>query len=197
MKRTVFNLFILTFVLLFGVTACKKKPINTTNIPGMSSGFKAGGTGGPENGGVPNPPENNPPGNDIGIDQAGRGGIEGRDQNRSKFAANTVYFDLDSAAVKANEKSKIEEVANYFKGSAVGDLLIEGHCDERGTEGYNGSLGDKRANSLREYLVNLGVSSGRVHVLSLGEAKPAVDGHDEAAWSKNRRGEFVFIEPAK
>ena len=198
MKRTVFNLFILTFVLLFGVTACKKKPINTTNIPGLRSGLNSSGPTGPESGLViPTNPENNPTDTGTGIGQAPRDGIEGLPQDRSKFAANTVYFDLDSAAVKANEKSKLEEVANYFKGSEIGDLLIEGHCDERGTEGYNASLGDKRANSLREYLVNLGVPSGRIHTLSLGEAKPAVDGHDDAAWSKNRRGEFIFIEPAK
>jgi peptidoglycan-associated lipoprotein len=76
-------------------------------------------------------------------------------------------------------------------------LLIEGHCDERGTEGYNTTLGDKRANALREYLVNLGVSPARIHTLSLGETVPAATGNNESAWSKNRRGEFIFVEPAQ
>ena len=80
---------------------------------------------------------------------------------------------------------------------AADHSAIEGHCDERGTEGYNLSLGDKRANSLREYLVNLGVSPERIHTVSFGEAQPADNGHNESAWAKNRRGEFIFIEPAK
>jgi peptidoglycan-associated lipoprotein len=194
MKRTTFlNLFILGFVLLFGVTACKKKPAGITTIPGYKPGIEGDGKGGILDGGTM--PNVNPDG--TGIAQADHSSIEGRPQNREMFAANTVYFDLDSASVKSSEASKLEAVANYFKSNPAGDLLIEGHCDERGTEGYNLSLGDKRANALREYLVNLGVSPDRIHTLSLGESVPAATGSGESAWSKNRRGEFVFVEPAK
>jgi peptidoglycan-associated lipoprotein len=72
---------------------------------------------------------------------------------------------------------------------------VEGHCDERGTEGYNLSLGERRALAVRTYLVNLGISADRVYTISFGEARPAVDGHTEAAWSKNRRGEFILLLP--
>lgn len=196
MKRTaLLNLFVAGFVLVFGVTACKKKPTGITHIP-QGSRIGQGNTSGLETGGIL--PSNLSPDSTTGsIPMAERGSIEGRPQDREKFAANTVYFDLDSASVKAAEQSKLEGVASYFKSNPAGDLLIEGHCDERGTEGYNLTLGDRRANALREYLVNLGVSPDRVHTVSFGEAKPAVVGTDESAYSKNRRGEFVFIEPAK
>lgn len=195
MKRTTFlNLFILGFVLIFGVTACKKKPASLTHIPNR------GMVGNPNN----NPRlDNTTP---IPYDPTNPDAIaapqhpedwDTRQKDREMFAANTVYFDLDSATVKSSEGPKLESVANYFKSNPTGDLLVEGHCDERGTEGYNLTLGDKRANALREYLLNLGVSPERIHTLSLGESVPASAGTGESAWSKNRRGEFVFVEPAK
>ncbi len=149
-------------------------------------------------GAVYNPPDAGFPRDEFGYTQlADPGSLEGRDQDREKFAAQTVYFALDSASVSSGEQSKLETVASYFRSNPAGDLLIEGHCDERGTEGYNLSLGDRRANALREYFVNLGVSPSRLHTVSFGEAKPAVIGTTEAAYSKNRRGEFIFIEPAR
>ena len=69
-------------------------------------------------------------------------------------------------------------------------VLIEGHCDERGTDEYNLALGERRALAVRRYLVALGISADRLHTISYGEEKPAVLGSDEAAWSKNRRAEF-------
>ena len=74
-------------------------------------------------------------------------------------------------------------------------MAVEGHCDERGTEEYNRSLSERRALSIRERLVNLGVSASRVTTEAFGEDKPADLGHDEAAWSKNRRGEFILLVP--
>ena len=211
MKSTaIFKLLILGFVLALGGTACKKKPVGITNIPGLKPGAVVSrpstdfenlrpipqidtSTGSSSANLNPNP---NPTGDPIPFG-GDRSGIEGRTQNREMFASDTVYFGFDSAAIKSSEKSKLEAVASGFKSLAAGDLLIEGHCDERGTEGYNLSLGDKRANALREYLVNLGISADRVHTVSFGEAKPADAGSGESAWSKNRRGEFIYIEPAR
>lgn len=179
---------------MFGVTACKKKPIDITKIPGSRTGGIAGdGTSGLMDSGTI--PFNVNPDETGSIAAADPRGLEGRTQNRTMFAANIVYFDLDSATVKGSEASNLETVANHFKSNPAGDLLIEGHCDERGTEGYNLTLGDKRANALREYLVNLGVSPDRIHTVSFGEAQPADPGQGEAAWEKNRRGEFIFVEP--
>ena len=74
-------------------------------------------------------------------------------------------------------------------------LLIEGHCDERGTEEYNRALGERRALAAREYLNSLGIKGERVRTVSYGEDRPSVDGHDESAWSKNRRAEFILLKP--
>lgn len=116
-------------------------------------------------------------------------------KDREFFKSNTVYFDFDRSAVKAGERVKVEEVALYLKGDANVKLQIEGHCDERGTEEYNRALGERRALSLREYLVHLGIGADRIHTISFGEDQPAVPGHNEAAWAKNRRGEFVLLKP--
>jgi peptidoglycan-associated lipoprotein len=199
MKRaTIFHLFVAGAILLFGATACKKHPTGITTIPNQPNLIGNKNQSDIVEPGLSAPVFDPSKGDSFGIAEATRPvDWDTRNQDRSKFAADTVYFAVDSAAVRGSEKSKLEDVANFFKSNPAGDLLIEGHCDERGTEGYNLSLGDKRANSLREYLVNLGVPAERIHTVSFGEAKPAVDGHNEAAWSKNRRGEFVFVEPAK
>ena len=124
--------------------------------------------------------------------------LDGRDQDRTRFAAQTVYFEFDRSNVLPAEASKIEQVAGAFKAlSADHDLLIEGHCDERGTEEYNRALGERRALAIRELLVNSGVDAARVHTKSFGEDRPAELGHDELAWGKNRRGEFILVLPRK
>jgi peptidoglycan-associated lipoprotein len=117
------------------------------------------------------------------------------DQDRAALSAYTVYFDFDRHAIKSSEQSKLEAVASFLKSNANTAVWIEGHCDERGTEAYNLSLGDRRAQTCREYLINLGIDARLVHVISYGEARPADQGHDEGAWSKNRRAEFVVLRP--
>ena len=122
----------------------------------------------------------------------------GRDQDRTTFAQQTLYFEYDRATVRSDEASKIAQVAAEFKTKGHEyDLLVEGHCDERGTEEYNRSLGERRALAIRELLIQSGVDSGHVFTKSLGKDQPANAGHDEAAWSRNRRGEFVLVLPTK
>ena len=72
-------------------------------------------------------------------------------------------------------------------------MLIEGHCDERGTEQYNLALGDRRANAAKEFIVALGVDAGRIRTVSYGEERPFDPGHDETAWGKNRRAHLVIV----
>ena len=130
------------------------------------------------------------------------GGIPLVDQDRSKwrqdsemFRTETVYFDFDSSAIKSSERSKIETVASYLKGSSSAAIKVEGHCDERGTEEYNRSLGERRALAVREELVRLGIAPDRIDTISYGEDRPADPGHNEAAWKLNRRGVFVLLTP--
>lgn len=119
-----------------------------------------------------------------------------RPEDRAMFAADTVYFDYDRANLKASEDEKVKRVAEFLKGNPLHDLAVEGHCDERGTEEYNRALGERRALSVRETLVNLGVSGSRVTTTSFGEDQPADAGHDDGAWAKNRRAEFIILLPA-
>jgi len=115
-------------------------------------------------------------------------------QDRSALAAYTVHFKFDSAVVQDNEQANLTSVAQALSDQNL-KLLIEGHCDERGTEEYNRSLGERRALALREALQKIGVDPMRVKTISYGKDKPADPGHDEAAWSKNRRGEFILLHP--
>jgi outer membrane protein OmpA-like peptidoglycan-associated protein len=137
-------------------------------------------------------------GNLAGGDLPDDRNLADRDFDRSAFANETVYFDFDQANVKAAEASKLDQVAGAFKARGAGfDLLIEGHCDERGTEEYNRSLGERRALAIRELLMNAGIEGQHIFTRSFGKDKPAVASHDEAAWSKNRRGEFILVLPKK
>lgn len=198
MKRTtLFNLSALSLALMLGVTACHKGPKDPTRIPGLKHNIVGPGPGNMVGEGGVLPPSATP-GSELGFEAAPHpADFDTRTKNREVFAANTAHFDVDSATVRSSDYSNLETVANFMKSNPAGDLLIEGHCDERGTEGYNMSLGDKRANSLREYLINLGVSPDRIHTVSFGEAQPVDSSHNESAWAKNRRGEFIFVEPAK
>jgi peptidoglycan-associated lipoprotein len=126
----------------------------------------------------------------------GRAASKGAPQDREKYRAQTVHFEFDRANVSAGEASKVQEVASKFKTeSPEADLLVEGHCDERGTEEYNRSLGERRALAIRELLVAAGVPADHVHTASFGKDKPADPGHNEAAWKQNRRGEFILVLP--
>jgi len=117
------------------------------------------------------------------------------DQDPAKLAAYTVHFKFDSAVVEAAEDVNVSAVAAALKADANARLLIEGHCDERGTEEYNRALGERRALALREELAKDGVSAELVRTISYGKDKPVDPGHDESAWAKNRRGVFIWCTP--
>lgn len=105
-----------------------------------------------------------------------------------------VYFGFDASALPAGEMTKIEAVAAHLQEKPGRVVIIEGNCDERGSNEYNLSLGDLRATSIRAYLESLGIAPNRIQTKSYGEEKPAVIGHDESAWAKNRRGEFAVFQ---
>jgi peptidoglycan-associated lipoprotein len=134
----------------------------------------------------------------ISADLPNEDKLAGRDLDRQAFAAQTVYFEYDRATVRAGEASKLDQIAKALKAKGSDyDLLIEGHCDERGTEEYNRALGERRALAVRELLIQSGVDAGQVFTRSFGKDMPANPGHEESAWSRNRRGEFVLVLPKK
>jgi peptidoglycan-associated lipoprotein len=105
-----------------------------------------------------------------------------------------VYFDFDKSDIKDEAKPILEAIAMDMKANTKKYLRVEGNCDERGTNEYNLALGERRALSVRQYLISLGVSDGRIATITYGEEKPADQGHDEAAWAKNRRAEFTTCD---
>jgi len=102
-----------------------------------------------------------------------------------------VYFDYDKDAIRADQKSRMETDATYLKANPNAVVAIEGNCDERGTNEYNMALGDRRANSAKKALAKMGVNVSNLTTISYGEEKPLNFGHDELAWSQNRRDDFV------
>ena len=105
-----------------------------------------------------------------------------------------VYFDFDSASLRSDQRATLQaNVGAINQNAGWKTVVLEGHCDERGSEEYNLALGERRANSVKQYLIDSGVSGARIDTVSFGESKPAVQGHDESAWKWNRRVEFSAI----
>ena len=105
----------------------------------------------------------------------------------------TVYFDYDSFQIRDDARPLLKGNAQTISGKPQWPMIVvEGHCDERGSDEYNLALGERRAEQVKRYLVDLGVPASRLDAVSFGEANPAVQGHDEAAWRYNRRSEFAL-----
>jgi len=108
-------------------------------------------------------------------------------------AFETVYFDFDKSDLRQDARNSLTKNAEILlKSKQAAKIKIEGHCDERGSAEYNIALGERRATSAMQYLITLGVQPDRLSIISYGKEKPAVEGHDEEAWAKNRRAEFVI-----
>ncbi len=105
-----------------------------------------------------------------------------------------IHFDFDKFFIREDAKPVLEANAAFLKKWTSVKVLIEGHCDEKGTEEYNLALGEKRAKSTIDYMSSLGISTDRIKIISYGKSQPIDMGHDEAAWQKNRRAQFTIIE---
>jgi peptidoglycan-associated lipoprotein len=173
---------------LLASTGCKHKPVGVTPIPGEA---------GP---GVPSPGPANTlnsenQGMNSGIAQNQNWDVSQYNQNRDALAAYSIRFPYDSAVIRDSDQASLQAVASALQSNPNAKLLVEGDCDERGTEEYNRSLGERRALAAREALAKLGVNPDRIRTISYGKDKPLDPGHDEAAWSKNRRADFILLEP--
>ena len=177
-KRLVVSMF-LTCAMAVSMTGCKglfggKKNVNKDgtgvgDVPGLGTSEGLGGPGA------------------TGTRIEGPGTIVD-----SQLSA--VQFAFDSAQVDDSERAKAEAAASYLKANSGTYVTLEGNCDERGSTEYNMSLGERRAQSVRSYLMNLGVDASRIQTKSFGKEKPKDMGHDEKAWSVNRRVEFVVMK---
>ena len=176
--------------LMFVATGCQHKPVNVTQLPGRTGETikddKPSGIAKPDDtvGSTAGQPTALP---DIDPDKM--------NQDRQALAANTVHFEYDSSAIKSSEKAHVQAVADYMKANGGAALLIEGHCDERGTEEYNRALGERRALALREALIALGADGMKIVTRSYGKDRKIDTGNSDAAHARNRRGEFVVLHP--
>ncbi|HPC57948.1 MAG TPA: OmpA family protein [Kiritimatiellia bacterium] len=105
-----------------------------------------------------------------------------------------VYFDYDSPQFSPAEQAKIDMVVTYLQVNPTHGVIVEGHCDERGSTEYNVALGERRALAVRAALISAGIDGLRVQTRSYGEERPVAFGHDESSWRLNRRAEFIFTQ---
>jgi peptidoglycan-associated lipoprotein len=201
-------LFTAALVLCSSVVGCHKKTQGTTPLPGAApTGAGANArptppiepaqppiTVDPSLRGNPTQPPVNPNVATTGLPPTDlRNWVEDAEQ---PFKEDTIYFDYDKSTIKSSQTAKLDRIAAAMKSRPGKGLRIEGHCDERGTEEYNRALGERRALAAREYLVlQKGLDASVVDTISYGEDRPADPGHNEAAWSKNRRDEFILLKP--
>lgn len=158
------------------LAACSKKPVRDPN-----AGNQMGGTIDPNSVAIPS-------------DQAPGTNLETRTDAGlfGKSVVEPVYFEFDRSAVPEKERAKIEAAVKWLKDNADKRMVLEGHCDWRGTAEYNLGLGDRRANAVRRYLEHLGIDSKRLEILSKGSTD-AKQGGTDAEWAKDRRVDFIEL----
>lgn len=178
----------LTFVIIASavvLTGCSKKPKRpdpSSTVLGPDGGLSGSNVGGLDGGmGAP------------GTDLVTRPPGDYSNGDRTALAAQTVYFDFDQSGIKGSERSKLDAAKAYLESNPTARLLLEGHCDWKGTPEYNLGLGDRRANAVKQYLETLGVTADKLEVLSKGDLD-AVEGADEATTAKDRRVELVVLK---
>ena len=181
---------VVAVALSFAVSGCKYDKTNTGANGGASGGAGLGAAGASD---ISTTIEDN---QDGLLDGAGVGErpFEEYCTRSTDVDFAPVYFGFDSTVVPQGEVSKIDEVSQHLSSHADRVVVVEGNCDERGSNEYNMALGENRASIIRNYLVQSGVDASRIQTRSFGEEKPAVVGSDESAWAKNRRGEFVIYQ---
>ena len=195
MLKRVFGGAALAAGLLFGGFGCPHVPTEDTSpIPEAASDPGAGASNvdlnsrGGEFGsgsGAGQWQDVDPQNPDAGSD---RNGWRLADPSGARLNMPIVYFAFDSDTLVPSETAKLDRIAAYMSDKAELGLVIEGHCDQRGTDEYNRALGERRANAVRAYLVNAGLADGRLRTVSYGKDKPEVEGTGEAVWKQNRRG---------
>jgi len=141
--------------------------------------------------------DNNSGADKAQVDNGANAGIalelNGDSDSNKAGSLQTVYFDFNSASLVDATKTTLDNNAKFLKANPTVKVQVEGHCDERGGVQFNLALGERRAKGIREYLVAQGVEASRISTISFGKERPVAFGHDEEAWSKNRRGNFVVV----
>jgi len=127
-------------------------------------------------------------------DGAGVSSDAGASLDQDLLAERKVYFDFDRSEIQSDFQEVLKAHASYLITNPSASIMIEGHCDERGTREYNMALGERRAFSVLQFLTLQGVSKSQINTVSFGEERPDVEGHDESAWKWNRRAVLAYSE---
>ena len=196
--RFIVILFICVGLMFIG--ACSKKRIKTGYTSTAGAGNQAGA-------GLNNNTQNatGQQGSESNLSESGLNGdtatgqgttqagqmTEAAQTAQERFESNDIYFEYNSAALLPESQSILMEKAEWLQNNPDAAIVVEGHTDERGTVAYNLALGDRRAESVRAFLMELGVNVDRIRTVSYGEERPLDNGHTEAAWARNRRAHFV------
>ena len=165
------NKILLSALMVFFLAACSTTPKDDADSKGTGSGSSSG---------------------DVSADGAitetqGTGVVSGSQEDLIVNVGDRVFFDYDSSELDADAQELLQDQVAWLKQHSNVSVIIEGHCDERGTREYNLALGEKRAQSVKNYLISLGVSAARVSTISYGKERPAVVGSNDGAWAQNRR----------
>lgn len=130
------------------------------------------------------------------VDDASNSGmsleLNGDSDSQRAGGLSTVYFDYNSSSLTGSAKSALDSNVEFLQTTENVEVQIEGHCDERGGVQYNLALGERRAKSVKDYLAARGINARRITTVSYGKERPIEFGHDESAWGKNRRANFVI-----
>jgi peptidoglycan-associated lipoprotein len=176
------RILVVMLMACLGVAACASKPKTVPPPPAseVAAGSEASG---------------------AGANQANSAGQNGGDEEAAGpqaglLAKRVIYFDFDSSEIKGDGTDIVAAHAKYLANNPTARIRLEGHTDDRGSREYNIGLGERRAQSVRRALLLQGASEAQLSTVSYGAERPAVAGHDEAAWAKNRRVEFIYLQPS-
>ena len=163
---------LMSVLLAFFITACATTPEDTSDSSGSGSSSSSSSVSSSS---------------DSGSDDSGDGIVPGSQEDLIVNVGDRVFFGYDSSELDSDAQELLQDQVAWLKQYSDVSVTIEGHCDERGTREYNLALGEKRAQSVKNYLISLGVSESRVSTISYGKERPAVVGSNDGAWSQNRR----------
>ena len=184
----------IALMLLVSVGCAKKEVVKSTDAGGAAASSRDLSSGSKESGIVTETVQSEARMAEKGAETRtamaeAAAGVAATMEQPSRFG--DIHFDYDKAFIREDAKPVLATVAAYLKGNPSASVLVEGHCDERGTAEYNLALGERRAEATRKYLVSLGGKAGALSTVSFGKEKPVDPGHTEAAWAKNRRAHFA------
>jgi len=166
-----FNKFLMSVILVLFVAACSTTPKDSAGTSG--SGNTSGSSTVESEGTL--------------TETAGSGVVSGSQEDLIVNVGDRVFFDYDSSELDADSRELLQDQVAWLKQHSSVQVTVEGHCDERGTREYNLALGEKRAQSVKNYLISLGVNPDRISTISYGKERPAVVGSNDGAWAQNRR----------